>query len=82
MPCWRAVAIAAGLVGGGAGAALTATLDDNGTTATSPVSSGTSLQGTSNKTSTPAADGSVEAVAAAVLPSVVSIEVTHGAGRR
>ena len=55
-----AVAIAAGLVGGGAGAALTATLDDNGT-ATAPVSSGTSLQGTNSKTSTPAADGSVEA---------------------
>jgi putative serine protease PepD len=75
-----AVAIAAGLVGGGAGAALTASMDDNGTTATSPVSSGTSLQGASNKTSTPAADGSVEAVAAAVLPSVVSIEVTTAQG--
>jgi putative serine protease PepD len=75
-----AVAIAAGLVGGGAGAALTASMDDNGTTATSPISSGTSLQGTSNKTSTPAADGSVEAVAAAVLPSVVSIEVTTAQG--
>jgi putative serine protease PepD len=74
-----AVAIAAGLVGGGAGAALTATLDDNGTTATTPASS-TSLQGTSSKTSTPAADGSVEAVAAAVLPSVVSIEVTTAQG--
>jgi putative serine protease PepD len=75
-----AVAIAAGLIGGGAGAALTASMDDNGTTATSPVSSGTSLQGASNKTSTPAADGSVEAVAAAVLPSVVSIEVTTAQG--
>ena len=75
-----AVAIAAGLVGGGAGAALTATLDDNGTTATAPVSSGTSLQSTNSKTSTPAADGSVEAVAAAVLPSVVSIEVTTAQG--
>jgi putative serine protease PepD len=75
-----AVAIAAGLVGGGAGAALTATLDDNGTTATAPVSGGTSLQNTNSKTSTPAADGSVEAVAAAVLPSVVSIEVTTAQG--
>jgi putative serine protease PepD len=74
-----AVAIAAGLIGGGAGAALTATLDDNGTTTTSPLT-GTSLQGTSDKTSTPAAAGSVEAVAAAVLPSVVSIEVTTAQG--
>jgi putative serine protease PepD len=75
-----AVALAAGLVGGGAGAALTATLDDNGTTATTPASSGTSLQGASNRASTSAADGSVEAVAAAVLPSVVSIEVTTAQG--
>ncbi|MDQ1602089.1 MAG: putative serine protease PepD [Actinomycetota bacterium] len=74
-----AVALAAGLVGGGAGAALTATLDDNGTAATTPASS-TSLQGTNTRTSTPAADGSVEAVAAAVLPSVVSIEVTTAQG--
>jgi putative serine protease PepD len=75
-----AVALAAGLVGGGAGAALTATLDDNGTTATTPASSGTSLQGTSGQTAAPPADGSVEAVAAAVLPSVVSIEVTTAQG--
>jgi putative serine protease PepD len=75
-----AVALAAGLVGGGAGAALTATLDDNGTTATTPASSGTSLQGANSRTSTRAADGSVEAVAAAVLPSVVSIEVTTAQG--
>jgi putative serine protease PepD len=74
-----AVAIAAGLVGGGAGAALTASLD-NGTAATTPVPSGTSLQGTTSGSSASAADGSVEAVAAAVLPSVVSIEVTTAQG--
>jgi putative serine protease PepD len=74
-----AVALAAGLVGGGAGAALTGVLDDNGSPAAS-ATSGTSLQGSAASTNTPAADGSVEAVAAAVLPSVVSIEVTTAQG--
>ena len=73
-----AVALAAGLVGGGAGAALTATLDDP---AQPPAATGgTSLTGTAASNDTPAADGSVEAVAAAVLPSVVSIQVRTAQG--
>jgi putative serine protease PepD len=75
-----AVALAAGLVGGGAGAALTGALDNGPTT--TPASTGTSLQGTGSpaSTGTTAPNGSVEAVAAAVLPSVVSIEVTTAQG--
>jgi putative serine protease PepD len=79
-----AVALAAGLVGGGAGAVLTSTLDDNATTSTQSADgtagSGTSLQGTGTSTDTAAADGSVEAVASRVLPSVVSIEVSTSQG--
>jgi putative serine protease PepD len=65
-------------VGGGAGAVLTGALDNNSPSPTS--SSSTSLQGTSTTTTAPAASGSVEAVAAAVLPSVVSIEVSTAQG--
>jgi putative serine protease PepD len=72
-----AVALAAGLVGGGAGAALTVALDDD-PAATAPRGA-ESLQ-TSASPDTAAADGSVEQVAAAVLPSVVSIEVSTGSG--
>ena len=76
-----AVALAAGLVGGGAGAVLTSTLDDSPSTAsTSTAGSGTSLQGTGASSDTTAADGSVEAVASQVLPSVVSIEVSTPQG--
>ena len=73
-----AVAHAARLIGGGAGAALTMATDDNSTaTATS---SGTSLQGTAASNDTVAPAGSVEAVASAVLPSVVSIKVSTAQG--
>jgi putative serine protease PepD len=75
-----AVALAAGLVGGGAGAAVTAALDDNGSSPAATASSGTALEGSGSQADTPAADGSVEAVAAAVLPNVVSIEVTTAQG--
>ncbi len=75
-----AVALVAGLVGGGAGAALTAGLDDGSSSATSATGSGTSLQGAGSSTDTTAPAGSVEAVAAQVLPSVVSIEVSTGQG--
>ncbi|HEX7188216.1 MAG TPA: serine protease, partial [Actinomycetes bacterium] len=72
-----AVALAAGLVGGGAGAALTATaLDDEPATASTGAES--LRASTASRDVAPAA-GSVEQVAAAVLPSVVSIEVSTGA---
>ena len=74
-----AVALAAGLVGGGAGAALTAALDDNSSPQTTG-SAATSLQDSSSSQDAPAAAGSVEAVAAQVLPSVVSIQVSTPQG--
>ena len=73
-----AVALAAGLIGGGAGAALTMATDDNSTATAS--TSGTSLQGTAASNDTVAPAGSVEAVASAVLPSVVSIKVSTAQG--
>ena len=75
-----AVALAAGLVGGGAGAALTVALDDNNNATQTTGSSPTSLQDRSSSQNAPAAAGSVEAVAAQVLPSVVSIEVSTPQG--
>ena len=71
------------LVGGGAGvggaAAYTAWHDDG-----SPSGSGSAATPTTarvvNTPSTPAADGSVQAVAAKVLPSVVKIEVSGAQG--
>ena len=71
-----AVALAAGLLGGGTGAALTALVDDGPGTSTSAGS----LSGTPTSTDSPPADGSVEQVAAAVLPSVVSIRVATAEG--
>ncbi len=70
-----AVALAAGLVGGGAGAAFTSALDDNPTT----VNSLNQSAGTSADTAA-APTGSVEQVAAKVLPSVVSISVRTASG--
>ena len=72
------------LVGGGAGlggaAAYDALRDDPAATG-----SGTGAEVTSSPVLTspdePAADGSVEQVAAAVLPSVVKLDVTDGAGQ-
>ncbi|MEO7980923.1 MAG: trypsin-like peptidase domain-containing protein [Sporichthyaceae bacterium] len=77
-----AVALAAGLVGGGAGAAVTSALDDGGSSATTTgtTGSGTSLQGSGTTGDVTPADGSVEAVAAQVLPSVVSIGVSTAQG--
>ena len=73
-----AVALAAGLVGGGAGAALTATaLDDGPATASTGAES---LRASTTSGDVAPAASSVEQVAAAVLPSVVSIEVSTGAG--
>jgi len=70
-----AVALSAGLVGGGAGAALTSALDDDSPTVVNSLDQRATGTETSN-----AADGSVEAVAAAVLPSVVSISVRTATG--
>ena len=70
-----AVALAAGLVGGGAGAAVTSALDDKPATVNSlSQSTGTSAD------SAAAPTGSVEQVAAKVLPSVVSISVRTAGG--
>jgi putative serine protease PepD len=70
-----AAALAGGLVGGGAGAAATYRLvDDN-----RPVSALQTPAGTT--TTSQAATGSVEQVAARVLPSVVSVNVRGGGGQ-
>ncbi|MEZ0579567.1 S1C family serine protease [Nocardioides sp. MH1] len=76
-----AAAVLAGalVVGGGAGlggAALWSALDDSGSAPGSSTSSAP-LQVSSNA-DTPAPDGSVEAVAKKVLPSVVALDVTAG----
>jgi putative serine protease PepD len=73
-----ALALGAGLVGGGAGAALTVALDED--SAPTTASSATTLRETAGSTDTPAAAGSVEQVAATVLPSVVSIQVQAAGG--
>jgi putative serine protease PepD len=71
------------LVGGGAGvggaAAYTAWHDDDTASGTSSASTPTASK-VVNTPSTPAADGSVQAVAAKVLPSVVKIEVSGAQG--
>ncbi len=76
-----AVAVTAGLVGGGAGAAIT-DARSSGTGGASTASSGTSLAatGTARSANSTAANGSIEAVATAVLPSVVSIEESTSRG--
>ncbi|MGH8891958.1 MAG: S1C family serine protease [Actinomycetes bacterium] len=71
-----AVALAAGLLGGGAAAGLTVALDDDPATSSTSVGS---LQ-TKAPDDSPRAQGSVEQVAAEVLPSVVSIEVSTAGG--
>ena len=77
-----AVALAAGLVGGGAGALVTTSLDDGSSSSSAggSTTSGTSLQGSGTSSGASAPAGSVEAVAAQVLPSVVSIEVSTAQG--
>jgi putative serine protease PepD len=74
-----AVAVAAGLVGGGAGAVVTSALDDGG--AAPAASSGVdSLRAATTGGDNAAPQGSVEQVAASVLPSVVSITETAAGG--
>jgi putative serine protease PepD len=71
-----ALALGAGLIGGGAGAALTVALDEDAPT----TSSSTTLGRAAGTTDTAAPSGSVEQVAATVLPSVVSIQVQGPTG--
>lgn len=81
MALLAAVALAAGLVGGGTGAAVTGLLDEDPVASTAGSTSGTALaDNTSSSTDSPAPDGSVEQVAAAVLPSVVSIRMSTPRG--
>src|SRR5215207_1926565 len=78
-----AVAVTAGLVGGGAGAVVTAALDDGGSNTGAPAATSgvDSLKTASTSGDSAAAEGSVEQVATSVLPSVVSIvETTAGGG--
>ena len=74
-----AVSLAAGLFGGAIGAAGASLLDGDAAPAPAGSTSVTSLARTSSSTRS-APDGSVEQVAAAVLPSVVSIRVTTAQG--
>ena len=74
-----AVAVAAGLVGGGAGAVVTSALDDGGS-APAATSGVDSLKAASTSGDSAPAQGSVEQVAASVLPSVVSIVETSAGG--
>ncbi|HTE72036.1 MAG TPA: trypsin-like peptidase domain-containing protein [Actinomycetes bacterium] len=78
-----AVAVTAGLVGGGAGAVVTSALDDGGSNTGAPAATSgvDSLKTASTSGDSAAAEGSVEQVATSVLPSVVSIvETTAGGG--
>ncbi len=75
VPLLIAIALAAGLVGGGAGAAVTTAFDDQ------PAAVSSLDQGSGSTADTAAAPaGSVEQVAAKVLPSVVSISVRTASG--
>ncbi len=74
------VAVTSGLIGGGAGAATYSLVHDD-STATTGTSSTNSLDTASTTSTTPArAYSDVEQVAAALLPSVVSIQVVTGQG--
>jgi putative serine protease PepD len=72
-----AVILAAGLVGGGAGGLITNALNNDNSSSTVSSLNGTAVSGNNSNS---AADGSVSQVAAAVLPSVVSIEVSGQGG--
>jgi len=74
-----AVALAAGLVGGGAGAAVTAAIDDEPATVNT-VNALDAVRTGGQSGASDTADGAVERVASAVLPSVVSILVRTPAG--
>jgi len=72
-----AAILAAGLIGGGAGGLITNALNDDKSPSTVTSLNGTAVSGSDSQS---AADGSVSQVAAAVLPSVVSIEVSGQSG--
>ncbi|MFJ5614142.1 S1C family serine protease [Streptomyces sp. NPDC093221] len=67
---FAAVALAAGVIGGGAGALIGNATHDNGTTTTA-----------SSAVNASVVNGSVSSVAKAVSPSVVEINATSGAGK-
>jgi putative serine protease PepD len=72
-----AAILAAGLIGGGAGGLITNALNNDNSSSTVSSLNGTAVSGSDSNS---AADGSVSQVAAAVLPSVVSIEVSGQGG--
>ncbi len=72
-----AAILAAGLIGGGAGGLITNALNNDNSSSTVSSLNGTAVSGNDSNS---AADGSVSQVAAAVLPSVVSIEVSGQSG--
>ena len=72
-----AAILAAGLIGGGAGGLITNALNNDNSSSTVSSLNGTAVSGSDSNS---AADGSVSQVAAAVLPSVVSIEASGQAG--
>jgi len=72
-----AAILAAGLIGGGAGGLITNALNNDNSSSTVSSLNGTAVSGSDSNS---AADGSVSQVAAAVLPSVVSIEVSGPGG--
>ncbi|GAA2001711.1 S1C family serine protease [Catenulispora subtropica] len=73
-----AVALVAGLIGGGIGTAVTYAVKDSGTASASPTSSGRAPLNTNNTAlNTP---GSVTQVASSVMPSVVDIQVSTSDG--
>jgi putative serine protease PepD len=69
-----AVAVAAGLVGGGVGAAVTSSVDNH------PATTVVSSLGSQPANTSDLPTGSVEQVAAKVLPSVVSVKVSAAGG--
>jgi putative serine protease PepD len=72
-----AAILAAGLIGGGAGGLITNALNNDNSSSTVSSLNGTAVSGSDSNS---AVDGSVSQVAAAVLPSVVSIEASGQAG--
>ncbi|MGN6330159.1 MAG: S1C family serine protease [Motilibacteraceae bacterium] len=71
-----AAALAAGLVGGGAGAGITLAASGGGSSTTTTLATGSHGTAGSSAAPAPATDGSVQAAAAAILPSVVTVEVS------
>jgi putative serine protease PepD len=71
-----AAALAAGLVGGGAGAGITLAATGGGSSSTTTTVAAGTHSTAAGTAPAPATDGSVQAAAAAILPSVVTVEVS------